>query len=87
MKNHLENPEFNTKDLNEKFIVVKVDEQHEGGADEEPTANEIKRTLNQDVVQHKWRYFLALFLVGIFNNNGYVLVQAGSNSLAGAFQE
>ena len=27
------------------------------------------------------------FLVGLFNNNGYVLVQAGSNSLANEFHE
>lgn len=33
------------------------------------------------------KYFIALFLVGIFNNNGYVLVQAGSKSIADAFEK
>ena len=75
-----------TPPMEERLILKEQDDdlQAEGG-NEELVQNEL--TLNQDVAQHKWRYFIALFLVGIFNNNGYVLVQAGSNSLASAFQE
>ena len=42
-------------------------------------------SLNYQVVAHKYRYMSALFLLGVFNNNGYTLVQSGSSSLAKAF--
>ena len=31
------------------------------------------------------KFFVAFFFVGIFNNNGYVVVQASANDLAGTF--
>ena len=60
----------------------------EGGEENEfeLKSNSKSKTLNEDVVNRKGAYFLALFLVGIFNNNGYVLVQAGSHSLADTFK-
>lgn len=33
----------------------------------------------------KSKFFIAFFLVGIFNNNGYVLVQAAADDLARIF--
>jgi hypothetical protein len=38
------------------------------------SSNSPPGTLNYQVETYKWSYFFALFLVGIFNNNGYVLV-------------
>lgn len=38
------------------------------------STNSPPETLNYQVETYKWSYFFALFLVGIFNNNGYVLV-------------
>jgi hypothetical protein len=33
------------------------------------------------------RYFIALFMIGLFNNNGYVLVAGGANNLAKDFNK
>jgi hypothetical protein len=35
-------------------------------------------TLNYQVRERKYAFFLALFTVGLFNNNGYVMVAAGA---------
>ena len=45
-----------------------------------------EKTLNYQVKNNKKRYIIALFLIGIFNNNGYVLVLAGSQSIAQQFK-
>lgn len=42
-------------------------------------------SLNHQVVSRKWSFIMVLFMIGIFNNNGYTLVQSGSKSLATAF--
>jgi len=44
-------------------------------------------SLNHQVVSHKWLYFAAFFLIGIINNNGCVMVQAGSSKLAEDFHK
>jgi len=46
-----------------------------------------RQTLNQRVEKNRCKFFIALFLVGIFNNNGYTLVQAAASDLADAFGE
>jgi hypothetical protein len=33
------------------------------------------------------KYFIALFLIGLFNNNGYVLVAGGAANLAKDFDK
>ena len=45
-----------------------------------------EHSLNYQVQAHWKRYFLALFMLGIFNNYGFVLVQSGAQSLAETFQ-
>jgi len=44
-----------------------------------------KNTLNYRVEVYAKQFFAAFFLLGIFNNNGFTMVQAGSHSLAKAF--
>jgi len=46
-----------------------------------------KNSLNFRVEHYKCHFFTAFFLLGIFNNNGYVLVQAGASSLAKTFDK
>jgi hypothetical protein len=43
------------------------------------------QSLNENIKERRAQYFLALFLVGVFNNNGYTLVQAAASDLADAF--
>ena len=47
----------------------------------------VKETLNSQVDNYRVQFFLAFFTVGLFNNNGYVLVQAGANALAAEFHQ
>ena len=42
-------------------------------------------TLNDAFVVKKWKFFVALFVVGIINNNGYVMVAAGADLLSKDF--
>ena len=42
-------------------------------------------TLNDAFVVKKWKFFIALFVVGIINNNGYVMVAAGADLLSKDF--
>lgn len=42
-------------------------------------------TLNERIEKYRWKYFVALFLVGIFNNNGYTMVQGAADDLATQF--
>lgn len=44
-----------------------------------------KMTLNEYSQKHNSKFFFAFFLVGIFNNNGYTLVQAAADDLAKQF--
>ena len=44
-------------------------------------------TLNQYAEENKVKFFLAFFIVGIFNNNGYTLVQAAASDLARDFHQ
>ena len=37
--------------------------------------------------QKKYLFFTALFVFGLFNNNGYVLIAAGAENLAGDFDK
>ena len=46
-----------------------------------------KNSLNFQVEKYRNSFFLAFFFLGVFNNNGYVLVQAGSSSLADTFDK
>jgi hypothetical protein len=46
-----------------------------------------ENTLNYRVDKFKLKYFLAFFLLGVFNNNGSTLVQSGSSSLAKSFNK
>lgn len=46
-----------------------------------------KKTLNYRVEHYGIRFALAFFLVGLFNNNGYVLLQAGASSLSKEFHQ
>ena len=46
-----------------------------------------KESLNKRVQKFTASFFTAFFIIGIFNNNGYVLVQAGSSSLAKTFHK
>ena len=46
-----------------------------------------EETLSDVVRLNKCRFFAAFFLIGVFNNNGYVLVQAGASSLAESFKQ
>ena len=46
-----------------------------------------EHSLNYQVVSRKWSFILILFCIGIFNNNGYTLVQSGSQSLAKTFKK
>jgi len=38
-------------------------------------------------VEKKWSFFTALFVIGLFNNNGYVMVAAGAAALAKDFDK
>ena len=40
---------------------------------------------NEQVETEKRTYFTALFIIGLFNNNGYVLVAGGAANLATDF--
>ena len=42
---------------------------------------------NEDVKTNHRKYFIALFLIGLFNNNGYVLVAGGAANLANDFNK
>ena len=42
---------------------------------------------NEDVKTNHRKYFIALFLIGLFNNNGYVLVAGGAANLAKDFNK
>lgn len=42
-------------------------------------------TLNEYAEKDTWKFFFAFFVVGIFNNNGYTLVQAAADDLATQF--
>lgn len=44
-----------------------------------------KSSLEWQVKHKAFKFFIAFFLVGVFNNNGYVMVQSGSNKLAEEF--
>ena len=46
-----------------------------------------KNTLNYRVQKYSKQFFAAFFFLGIFNNYSYVLVQAGSSSIAGTFDK
>ena len=46
-----------------------------------------QNSLNYQVITRKWAFIIAFFCIGIFNNNGYVMVQAGSSTLAKQFDE
>ena len=46
---------------------------------------EKEKTLNEVCKERKWSFFFALFFIGLFNNNGYVLVAAGAQNLADLF--
>jgi hypothetical protein len=37
-----------------------------------------EKTLNDVTKERKWTFFTALFVIGLFNNNGYVMVAAGA---------
>jgi hypothetical protein len=39
------------------------------------------------VVKHQINYFIAIFIIGLFNNNGYVLVAGGAANLAEDFSK
>lgn len=54
--------------------------------DDESKRNLVE-TLNDQVDNNRAQFFLAFFTVGLFNNNGYVLVQAGANTLAAEFHQ
>ena len=59
---------FEGNTLEDKILPRDRDD-FEGGKEESQ-----KETLNEQVVTHKWKYFFAFFLIGILNNNGYVMV-------------
>ena len=42
-------------------------------------------TLNENIKENRSNYFFAFLLVGIFNNNGFTVVQAASSDLAKIF--
>ena len=44
-------------------------------------------TLNQRLVSAKWKFIIALFFLGLINNNGYVMVAAGADLLAKDFDK
>jgi hypothetical protein len=44
-------------------------------------------TLNERVKNNRCKFFIALWLVGVFNNNGYTLVQAAASDLARDFHQ
>ena len=44
-------------------------------------------TLNEKVDTERWKYFVGFFIVGVFNNNGYTLVQAAASDLADTFKQ
>ena len=72
MKNNY-SPSRLTQDEEERNTLLKETiSQCETEGSEASTKGEL--TLNKDVEERRWRYFLALFLIGIVNNNGYVLV-------------
>lgn len=77
-----EKSEFHQDQHIELLDKVSNIELFEGGG---PEKEYPKDSLNYLVDKNYKSFFLALFLVGIFNNNGYVLVQAGSKSIADSF--
>ena len=44
-------------------------------------------TLNEFSDENTWKFFVCFFIVGIFNNNGYTLVQAAADDLATLFDQ
>ena len=44
-------------------------------------------TLNEVFKKYKWKFFFALFTLGLVNNNGYVMVAAGADTLASDFDK
>jgi hypothetical protein len=42
---------------------------------------------NDDVEKKTTLYFVAIFIIGLFNNNGYVLVAGGAEELATDFDK
>ena len=46
-----------------------------------------KKLLVDDVNDNRAYYFLAFFLVGVINNNGWTLCQAGASNLANQFEQ
>ena len=56
--------------------------QYEGGHRETATM-----TLNEYAEGNTWKFFGCFFIVGIFNNNGYTLVQAAADDLATQFDQ
>ena len=44
-------------------------------------------TLNEYAEKSSWKFFVAFFVVGIINNNGYTLVQAAADDLATQFNQ
>ena len=51
-----------------------------------PLLLSIKRK-NEEVINKQKTYFTALFIIGLFNNNGYVLVAGGAANLASDFNK
>jgi len=44
-------------------------------------------TLNEFFKKHNVKVFMAIFTIGLFNNNGYVMVNAGAESLSRNFDK
>lgn len=44
-------------------------------------------TLNEKIAKDKWKFFAALFTIGLINNNGYVMVAAGADNLGKDFNK
>ena len=47
----------------------------------------INKYLLKDTQENTWKYFLGFFIIGILNNNAYVLVQSASDDLARHFHQ
>ena len=46
-----------------------------------------ENSLNWRCLEYKWGYMVALFFLGVFNNNGYTTVQTGAKSIAHEFHQ
>ena len=46
-----------------------------------------KEKLSSHVERKRFSYFLAFWVIGVINNNGYTMVQAGSSAIAEEFNK